>query len=82
MPIGKITLADGTIIEVTLSSSTAAPDAPIGTICGRAFSTWYRVNNGEWRGAGLGILNGVIVEMAKISKDLSEFETYLIIGKS
>ncbi len=77
MPINSITLADGSIIEVTLSSSTAAPDAPIGTICGRAFSTWYRVNQGAWIGVGLGLWVEMAVDMANNSKNLMEFENKL-----
>ncbi len=77
MPVDSITLADGTIIEVSLSSNTAPPDSPIGTICGRAFSTWYRINGGQWLGVGLGLWTEMAVDMANNSKNLLEFENRL-----
>lgn len=68
-----ITLPDKNVITITLSSSTAAPDAPRGTIAGQAFTTWYRINDEPWMSLGLGLHVENASNLAKSVQNVAEF---------
>ncbi len=72
-----VKLPNGDLVEIQLSTTTAAPDAPKGTIAGRAFSTWFRVtrdgSGDPWRYFTLGDYTEELRDIAENSDDGEQF---------
>ncbi len=72
-----IKLSNGDTIEICLSSTTAAPGAPKGTISGRAFTTWFRITRegsiDPWRSFLFGCYEEELKNIAENSNTAEQF---------
>ncbi len=72
-----VKLPNGDLVEIRLSSNTAAPDSPRGTIAGRAFSTWFRLTRDgsidPWQSFGLGCYEEELKNIAENSDTGEQF---------